>query len=73
MAMKNKIKEFLDGRGITVYKFRQDTGLANKTAYDLYNNPFQYPAKGVMEKICKTYKIQPGILLEWVPDTEVAS
>lgn len=55
--------------GITVYEFRAKTGIANKTAYDLYNNPGQYPSKNVMEKICSTFKVQPGVLVEWVDDS----
>jgi DNA-binding Xre family transcriptional regulator len=66
MAMKNRIKAFVDAQGITVYEFRKRTGLANRTAYDLYNNPSQYPAKGVMDKICSTFNVQPGDLLEYV-------
>ncbi|MGK7878213.1 MAG: helix-turn-helix domain-containing protein [Xenococcaceae cyanobacterium] len=31
-------------------------------------NPGQYPAREVMNKICSTYGIQPGDLLEWVPN-----
>jgi len=66
MPMQNKIKAFVDGRGMTVYEFRKQTGIANKTAYDLYNNPEQYPSKNVMDKICSTFQIQPGDLLLWV-------
>lgn len=66
--MRNKIKEFIDKRGITVYQFRQQTGIANKTAYDLVNKPEQYPAREVMDKICSAYRVQPGELLEWVEE-----
>lgn len=68
MPMQNKIKAFVDGRGMTVYEFRKQTGIANKTAYDLYNNSEQYPSKNVMDKICSTFEIQPGDLLLWVSD-----
>ena len=64
--MRNKIKQFLDSRGITPYKFRQDTGIAQRTAYDLYNNPEQIPSSTVLDKICDAYEVQPGELLEWV-------
>ena len=64
--MKNKIKQFLDIRGITPYRFRQDTGIAQRTAYDLYNKPEQLPSSTVLEKICSAYEVQPGELLEWV-------
>jgi DNA-binding Xre family transcriptional regulator len=69
MPVKNCIKEFVDSRGITVYQFRKDTGIAQRTAYDLYKNPWQLPNASVLTKICDTYQIQPGVLLAWVsPD-----
>lgn len=67
MTMRNKIKEFIEAKGVTVYQFRQMTGIANKTAYDLVNKPEQYPSREVMDKICSTFQIQPSELLEWVP------
>lgn len=66
--MRNTIKRFLDSRGITPYQFRKDTGVAQRTAYDLYNNALQIPSSTVLEKICSTYEIQPGEILEWVKD-----
>ncbi|MBD1871957.1 helix-turn-helix transcriptional regulator [Nodosilinea sp. FACHB-131] len=66
MAVKNRIKEFVDARGITPYKFRQDVGIAQRTAYDLYNKPEQLPRSSVLDKICNAYEVQPGELLEWV-------
>jgi DNA-binding Xre family transcriptional regulator len=68
MPMKNKIKQFLEQRGITRYQFRKDTGIAQRTAYDLYAKPEQLPSSTVLAKICSTYRVQPGELLEWIPD-----
>ena len=65
--MINKVKEFLDTRGVTPYRFRLDVGIAQRTAYDLYNNSGQLPSSVVLSKICDTYKVQPGEILEWVP------
>ncbi|BAZ13219.1 hypothetical protein NIES4071_50580 [Calothrix sp. NIES-4071] len=67
MPVKNKIKEFVDKRGISVYKFRKDTGIAQRTAYDLYSNPWQLPNSSVITKICDCYEIQPNEIIEWVP------
>lgn len=64
--MRNKIKQFLDSKGITPYQFERDAGIAHRTAYDLYNNPDQIPSSTVLSKICNTYEVQPGELLEWV-------
>ena len=64
--MRNKIKSFLDSRGITPYRFWKDVDLAKGTAYSLYNKPQQLPSSDVLSRICDTYKIQPGEILEWV-------
>ncbi|MBD6621109.1 helix-turn-helix transcriptional regulator [Komarekiella sp. 'clone 1'] len=70
MSVKNKIKRFLQERGITAYQFRKEVGIAQRTAYDLYNNPEQLPSSTVLSKICDTYQVQPGEVLEWVPKSE---
>lgn len=64
--MINKIRTFLQSRDITAYRFQKDVGIAQRTAYDLYNNPDQLPSSTVLSKICDAYKIQPGEILEWV-------
>jgi DNA-binding Xre family transcriptional regulator len=66
MTVINTIKKFVDDRGLTVYRFRQQTGIAQATAYRLYNNPQEIPRKEVLDAICSAYKIQPGEILEWV-------
>jgi DNA-binding Xre family transcriptional regulator len=66
MPVKNKIREFLEARGITPYRFRADVGIAPKTAYDLTNNPDQLPSSTVLSKICDAYEVQPNDVLEWV-------
>ena len=71
MPVYNKIKKFLDSKNITPYRFREEVGIANKTAYDLYNNPKQVPHTTVLSKICDFYQIQPSEILEWIPPKEV--
>lgn len=70
MSVRNKIKPFLDARGVTPYQFERQAKIAHRTAYDLYNNPDQLPSSTVLTKICDAYKCQPGELLEWVPSEE---
>lgn len=65
MAVKNTIKKFLDSREITPYRFLRDVGIAQRTAYDLYNNSEQLPSPKVLSKICDTYEIEPGEILKW--------
>ncbi|HLP92218.1 MAG TPA: helix-turn-helix domain-containing protein [Nostocaceae cyanobacterium] len=64
----NTIKQLVDKKGISVYQFRKETGIAQATAYRLYNNPDEIPRKDVMEAICRTYKVQPGEILAWIED-----
>jgi hypothetical protein len=66
--MRNKIKQLVDSRGLSIYRFWQDTGISRNTAYDLYNNPDRYPMADVMDAIIKTYKVDPGDVIEWIPD-----
>jgi DNA-binding Xre family transcriptional regulator len=66
MPMKNKIKNLVDARGISVYQFRKDTGIAQATAYELYNNPKHLPSIRVLERICETYQLQPNEVIEMV-------
>lgn len=70
MPVINTIKDFVDAQGITPYQFRKDVGIAQRTAYDLYNNPLQLPSSSVLTKICDHYEIQPSVLLRWVPKVE---
>lgn len=70
-VLKNRIKEFVDSRKLTIRQFWKDIGISRTTAYALYNNPDQYLAKNVMNAVCTTYRVQPGELMVWVPDSEV--
>ena len=70
MTVINTIREFVESRGITVYRFGKETGIAQATAYRLYNNSDEIPRGDVLNAICKTYKIQPGEILRWIPDNE---
>jgi DNA-binding Xre family transcriptional regulator len=65
MPVINKIKPFLDSRGITRYRFGKAVGISQTTAYTLYDKPDQLPSSTVLSKICDTYRVQPGELIEW--------
>jgi DNA-binding Xre family transcriptional regulator len=71
MPVKNKIKDFLDTKGITAYKFKQDVDIAQRTAYDLYNNANQLPSSTVLSKICDTYRVQPNEVIMWIPPEDI--
>ena len=60
---KNKIKDLLDSENTTRYQFWKDTGLAQNTAYRLYDDPSYIPGSSVMYKIFLAYGWQPGMYL----------
>lgn len=74
MAVKNRVKSFIDSLGITRYQFWKEVGLAQNTAYRLYDDPTYIPGSLVLNKICMTYRdkgVQPGDLLAFEPDEEL--
>jgi DNA-binding Xre family transcriptional regulator len=73
MTVRNTIKTFIEKKGISVYRFRLDTGVSQGTAYSLTNAPDRIPNADVLNRICETYRIQPGEILEWIPDEPKSS
>ena len=71
MPVNNKIKELVDRKGISVYRFQKDVGIAQRTAYDLYNNPSQLPSSNVISKICDAYRVPVEDVLVWIPPEEI--
>ena len=70
MTVQNRIKKFIDERGISRYKLWQETKLGRDTAYRLCNDPTYIPTGNVLDKLCATYRVQPGEFLVWIPDDE---
>lgn len=68
--MRNTIASFVKARGLSVYRFRKETGIGASTAYDLVNDPTRIPNADVMDRICTAYQVQPGEFIEWVPPSE---
>lgn len=73
MAIKNRLKEFIAEQGMKRSEFIRRTGLPRNTVYVLCRNENQLPDSGTLNLICSTFKIQPGVLMEWVPDDEGAA
>ncbi|KAI9129479.1 helix-turn-helix transcriptional regulator [Acaryochloris sp. CCMEE 5410] len=57
------MKDFLDERGITPYRFGKDVGLAQATAYNLYNDPEHLPSIKNLKRICEYYKVQTNLIV----------
>ncbi|GJD19262.1 hypothetical protein RIVM261_042180 [Rivularia sp. IAM M-261] len=54
-TVKNRIKHRRDSKSESRYQFWKKTGLAQNTAYRLYNEPEYIPGREVIEKICLVY------------------
>ena len=70
MPVKNCLKEVIQERdNITLnqYKIERDTGLAPTTARNLLK-PDYIPGGKTLETVCKSYNLQPGEFLIWIPD-----
>lgn len=70
MPLINTVKTFVDGQDLTPYRFWKDTGIARKTAYDLYNDENHLPSARSLKLICERYQIQPNAVLHLVKAEE---
>ena len=67
----NRIKEFVDGRKMTVYHFRKLTEVSEPTAYRLYNDPCLVPSGNVLEAIYRAFpETTPNDWLAFVSEDE---
>jgi len=62
--MRNKIKPFLESRGLTVADMVRDVRIGVSTGYKLAKNPGLLPGPKVLAKLCDYYQVQPGDLIE---------
>ena len=73
MSVKNCLKPVLEEKlkvkRLTGYRFGKLTGLSRETS-ERINDPNWVPSAQILDVICKTFKVQPGEFLYWVPDTE---
>lgn len=65
-----RLAEILEGRGWTAYRLAQETKLTVPAAYRLADpdRPVQRLDMTTLDTLCRVLKVQPGELLEWVPD-----
>jgi len=70
MPLRNRVKKLVDSMEITRYQFCKDTGLTQNTGYRLYKDSDYIPGSDALLKICKAYKIQPGVLIEYLPEDD---
>jgi DNA-binding Xre family transcriptional regulator len=68
--VKNRVSELLQERGLSVYRFWKDSGIARNTAYRLASDPDHYPEKSVLHAICQTLGVTPGEVLIYTPENQ---
>lgn len=64
----------LDRKGWTPYRLARETGLTVPTAYRLADPKLVFGrfTADTLDRLCSALDIQPGELLEWVPDRRPA-
>jgi len=71
MSVKNCLKPVLEKKlnikKLTGYKFGKLTGLGRATSERIHD-PNWIPNERTLDTICKTFRIQPGEFLYWVPE-----
>lgn len=58
-------------RGVTAYRLSRGSGLAYPTAYRLsqVSGVFGRLEVDTLNRLCEFFRVQPGELIEWVPDS----
>lgn len=65
-----KLAELLEERGWTAYRLAAEAGMTMPVAYKLADPDVEVRRIDVetLEKLCRTLGVQPGDLLEYVPE-----
>lgn len=62
--------KLLEARGLTAYALAKGTNLTEPRAYRLAaeSGEFERLEQDAINELCTFFEVQPGELLEWVPD-----
>jgi DNA-binding Xre family transcriptional regulator len=65
-----RLAAILKRKGWTPYRLARETGLTVPTAYRLADPDIDFGrfTAATLDKLCTALRVQPGDLLEWVPD-----
>jgi putative transcriptional regulator len=65
-----RVAELMKTRGISAYALAKGAGLNYPTAYRLSRpaGEFQRLEATTLDRVCRFFSVQPGDLLEWIPD-----
>ena len=64
------LERLMNKRGWTTYRLAKESGLKRLVAYRLLDPGagFRRLDLDTLEALCRTFEVQPGELLEWVPE-----
>ncbi len=67
-----RIAALLRARGLTAYALGRGSGITYPTAYRLAreSGDFSRLERDTLNRLCQFLRVQPGELIEWVPDAE---
>lgn len=68
--VRMRLAELLRRRGWTAYRLAREAGLTVPSAYRLAkpNGSFRRLEASTLDRLCIALGVQPGELLEWVPE-----
>lgn len=68
-----RVADLMRGRGISAYRLSRGSGLAYPTAHRLSQPSGKFGRLEVdtLNRLCEFFHVQPGELIEWVPDAAV--
>ncbi len=66
-----RLAAILQRKGWTPYRLARETGLTVPTAYRLADQDLSFGrfTADTLDRLCAALDVQPGDLLEWVPET----
>lgn len=69
--LRFRLAAILKTKGWTPYRLSRITGLSAPTAYRLADPEQQFGrfTADTLERLCAALDVQPGELLEWIPET----
>jgi putative transcriptional regulator len=67
-----RLADVLKRKGWTPYRLSQETGLTIPTAYRLADAELRFGrfTTDTLDRLCRALEVQPGDLLEWVPEEQ---
>ena len=71
MIVYNKLNILLEERHITRTKLGEDTGLSTNIISKISKN--EGFKTETINRLCEYLKVQPGDIMEWIPDSEYSS